>query len=175
MAIKVARPATGFGVSTYVGEIVKGMALTMGHMARNMISGGRRMITVSYPEQKRTMPRGYRGKHRLTLRDDGQVKCVACQMCATNCPANCIKIVAGEHPDPTIEKFPISFSIDLLECVYCGLCVDACPCDAIRMDSGEYAIIGTTREEFVIQKEALMAVQPQYEDERHPLTPKEKK
>ena len=174
MTIKVARPKPSLGVNAYVGEIVKGLALTMKHMVGNVLTGGSRMITVSYPEMKRTMPRGYRGKHRLTLRDDGQVKCVACQMCATNCPAHCIHIVAGEHPDPTIEKYPVSFDIDLLECVFCGLCVEACPCDAIRMDSGEYAIIGTTREEFVIHKDQLMAVQPQYEDERTPKTPKEK-
>lgn len=174
MAIKVARPAHTIGVNSYLGEIVKGLAVTMGHMLTNVVSGGRRMITVSYPERKRTMPRGYRGKHRLTVRDDGQIKCVACQMCATNCPANCIHIVAAEHPDPSIEKFPASFEIDLLECVFCGLCVEACPCDAIRMDSGEYAIIGTDRQEFVITKEQLMAVQPQYEDERSPMTPKQR-
>jgi NADH-quinone oxidoreductase subunit I len=174
MAIKVTRPNKTIGVNTYLGEIVKGLALTMKHMTTNVVTGGSRMMTVSYPEQKRPMPRGYRGKHRLTLRDDGQVKCVACMMCATNCPARCISIVAGEHPDPNIEKFPVSFQIDLLECVFCGMCVEACPCDAIRMDSGEYAIVGTDRKDFIITKDQLMAVQPQYEDERNPRTPKEK-
>lgn len=174
MAVKIKRPKATIGVNTYLGEIVKGLSLTMRHMVANVVVGGKRMITVAYPERKREMPRGYRGKHRLTKRDDGSVKCVACMMCATNCPARCITIVAEEVDDPTIEKRPASFTIDLLECVYCGLCVEACPCDAIRMDSGEYTITGTKREDFIITKEMLLAVEPQYEDERDPRTPKQR-
>jgi NADH-quinone oxidoreductase subunit I len=69
--------------------------------------------------------------------------------------------VAEESPDPTIEKRPARFDIDLLECVFCGMCVEACPVDAIRMDSGIYAIADYKRSNFVITKEELMAVKPQ--------------
>ena len=48
-------------------------------------------------------------------------------MCSTVCPADCITIEGAEHPDPAIEKFPESFTIDLLRCVYCGLCEEALP------------------------------------------------
>ena len=89
-------------------------------------------------------------------RDDGSPRCVACMMCSTVCPADCIKIVAGEHPDPSIEKFPLTFEIDLLRCVYCGLCEEACPCDAIRMDTGIYEIAADSREKFVVDKEFLL-------------------
>ena len=61
------------------------------------------------------------------------LKCVACYLCATVCPAECIYIEAGEHPNPEIEKFPIQFNIDMLRCIYCGFCVDACPEEAIIM------------------------------------------
>ena len=54
-------------------------------------------------------------------------------LCATNCPADCIKITASEHDDPTVEKYPISYEIDILRCVFCGFCEEACPVDAIRM------------------------------------------
>ena len=54
-------------------------------------------------------------------------------LCATNCPAQCIKIKASEHEDPTVEKYAINYEIDILRCVFCGFCEEACPVDAIRM------------------------------------------
>ena len=54
------------------------------------------------------------------------------------------------------EKRPKEFKIDLLECVFCGYCVEACPCDAIRMDTGIFSFTASTREEFVLDKKALM-------------------
>ena len=49
------------------------------------------------------------------------------------------------------------FKIDLLECVFCGYCVEACPCDAIRMDTGIFSFTASKREDFVLDKKALMA------------------
>jgi NADH-quinone oxidoreductase subunit I len=160
---KVPRPKLSFWENTYLLPIFQGMAITFKHFIANLLTGGSKMPTVEYPEQQKVMPEGYRGKHRLTLRDDGQVKCVACQMCATACPAECIHIEAAEHPDPTIEKYPAKFDIDLLRCVYCGYCVEACPCDAIRMDTGIYTIFAQKREDFIIRKEQLMGLSPQAE------------
>ena len=91
------------------------------------------------------------------LRDDGQVRCVACMMCPTVCPAHCITIVAEEAPDGRIEKRPKIFEIDELRCVVCGLCAEACPCDAIRMDTGEHAIPTEKRFDAVLGKADLMS------------------
>ena len=146
---------TNFLESIYLVEVVKGLAVTMKHLVRNVFATDE-MPTMQYPEEKRVYGERFRGRHRLMQREDGTPRCVACQMCSTYCPADCIKIVAAEHPDPTIEKYPLSFDIDLLRCVYCGLCEEACPCDAIRLDTGIYEIAADKREKFVVDKDFLL-------------------
>jgi NADH-quinone oxidoreductase subunit I len=134
--------------------VLKGHWVTLKNLARTLFL--RQASTVQYPEQKRPHSDRYRGVHILTVREDGTPKCVACYMCATVCPAECIHIEAGERPETTIEKYPTRFEIDLLRCVYCGFCVDACPEEAILM-SRENDLVGTTREELIIDRERLMA------------------
>ena len=73
-------------------------------------------------------------------------RCVACLLCATVCPSECITVEAAEDPDPEVQKRPERFSIDLGRCCFCGLCVEACPEDAIRMDTGVIELAETSRE-----------------------------
>ncbi len=155
----VERDVNTMGESVYLVEIAKGLGYTMGKVVQNLI-GIKPGMTVRYPEVAREIPQGYRGKHRLTTREDGSSKCVACMMCATACPAECIHIIPAESEDPDIERYPQRFDIDLLECVFCGLCVEACPVDAIRMDSGVYSLTAFDRESFVVTKEELLQVKP---------------
>ena len=137
-----------------VGPILLGMALTFKNMWQTLVR--RKAATVQFPEQRRSTSGRYRGIHLLTVREDDTPKCVACYMCATACPAECIYIEAGERPEKTIEKYPTRFEIDLLRCVYCGFCVDACPEEAIMM-SRENDLVGTTRAELVIDRDHLIA------------------
>ena len=140
-------------LSAGVAPIVRGMAITFANMIKTLF--GRRYSTIQFPEQKRNSSTRYRGIHVLTQRMDGTPKCVACFMCATVCPAECIFIEAGERPERDIEKYPTRFEIDLLRCVYCGFCVDACPEEAIIM-SRENDLVGTTRAELIIDRDRLM-------------------
>jgi len=151
----------------YLPEILKGLAITNYHFARNLMlhtahmfglaKSRRATTTVQYPEERKHYPDTYRGSHRLTLRPDSSVRCTACFLCATACPAQCIYIEAGEAPDPHVEKYPLRYEIDTLRCIYCGLCVEACPCDAIRMDTYVHPRIwGFDRKDFVETKETLM-------------------
>lgn len=120
----------------YLPGILTGMKLTIGKMAANILSyvrGARKIPTLNYPEEKYEYSPRFKGNHVLTVKKDGSLRCTACMLCATNCPAECITIVAGEHKDKTVEKFPISYEIDILRCVFCGFCEEACPVDAIRM------------------------------------------
>ena len=134
--------------------ILKGHWITLGIFFKSLFR--RQYSTIEFPEKKRNTSGRYRGIHVLTAREDGTPKCVACYMCATACPAECIYIEAGERPEKTIEKYPTRFEIDLLRCVYCGFCVDACPEEAIIM-SRENDLVGTTREELIIDRDRLMA------------------
>lgn len=116
----------------YLPAIFSGMILTFIKMIVNLLNKDK-MLTLNYPEQKYNYSPRFKGNHVLTVKKDGSLRCTACMLCATNCPANCIKIVASEHEDPTVEKYPISYEIDILRCVFCGFCEEACPVDAIRM------------------------------------------
>ncbi|HEX9640898.1 MAG TPA: NADH-quinone oxidoreductase subunit I [Candidatus Krumholzibacteria bacterium] len=141
--------------SLYLVEILKGMGLTISHFIRNVFHPDD-LPTLQYPDEKPEYGPWLRGRHRLMKREDGSPRCVACQMCATICPADCITIVEEDDGRPDVEKAPKSFEIDLLRCVYCAFCVEACPCDAIRMDTGIFEIAADNRAAFIIDKEFLL-------------------
>jgi NADH-quinone oxidoreductase subunit I len=162
----------------YLPELLRGLAITTRHFLRNLFGDrdantdvierkGNLVSTVQYPEEKVKYPEGYRGLHRLVPREDGKPRCVACYMCATVCPAQCIYIEAGEYEnqDPAsesrvIEKFPTQFVIDELRCIVCGLCVDACPKDAIRMDTHTHTPSEYNRQSFVYDIPKLLKGPP---------------
>ena len=155
--IKVANPPDdsnifklGFG---YMWAIIKGLFFTLSVMLKQLF-GFEKSETMEWPEAPVTYGERFKGKHFLTRREDGQVRCTACFLCATNCPAECIHIVAGQHPENEIEKFPIRFEIDILRCVFCGYCEEACPVDAIRLGP-EYAMASTDGDKWVYTKDYL--------------------
>ncbi|MFS4458152.1 NuoI/complex I 23 kDa subunit family protein [Bdellovibrio sp. HCB2-146] len=116
----------------YLPGILGGLAVTMKHLLGNLLNR-KKMMTLNYPEEQYDYSPRFKGNHILTVKKDGALRCTACMLCATNCPAECIKITAAEHNDPSVEKFPIAYEIDMLRCVFCGFCEEACPVDAIRL------------------------------------------
>ena len=147
-----AEPKLGLSERLYLPLITQGLTTTLRHLVA-------KKVTESYPEQEPTLPGNYRGVHRLNRDTNGRVKCVACYMCATACPAHCIDIVAA--PAPTNwndrEKYPETFVIDELRCIYCGMCEEACPVDAIELTT-LYDLTGLSREQMVFDKEKLLSV-----------------
>jgi NADH-quinone oxidoreductase subunit I len=149
-------PQIGFMEALYLPAIAQGIATTVKHMVLG------KATTREYPEVEPTIPANYRGVHRLNRDDHGRVKCVACFLCQTACPANCIEIeaTATDKNDPNWrdrDKYPASFVIDELRCIYCGMCEEACPVDAIELTS-IYDLTGMTREEMIFDKEKLLSV-----------------
>jgi NADH-quinone oxidoreductase subunit I len=142
-------PELGFWEATFVPAIVGGLKTTVGHLIH------RRPVTQEFPEVKPELPPNYRGVHRLNRDEQGRVKCVACFLCATACPARCIDIVAAPAPWPDRDKFPQTFVIDELRCIYCGMCEEACPVDAIELTS-LYDFTGLSRAEMLFDREKLL-------------------
>jgi NADH-quinone oxidoreductase subunit I len=163
--------------SLFVLAVFQGLGTTFRHLLTNFGRDGKNkknIWVVQYPEEKRddrdVLEGGqerstFRGVHRLNRDEDGRVRCVACFMCATACPANCIHIVAEESPWPDREKYPRQFDIDELRCIYCGMCEEACPCDAIEL-TPHYEITGLSRNEMIFDKVKLLEVFDQTVDEK---------
>jgi len=152
----IPEPELGLAGKMYLPLIVQGLTTTWKHLSKSL-SG--ETVTVSYPDEEPQIgnPLIYRGVHRLNKDEQGRVKCVACFLCSTACPAHCIDIIAAPSPWPDREKYPESFHIDELRCIYCGMCEEACPVDAIELTS-LYNLTGRSREEMIFDKEKLLSV-----------------
>lgn len=151
----VTTPKIGLLEQLYVPAIFQGLQTTARHATKALFGDG--VITQQYPEVEPKLPSIYRGVHRLNRDEQGRVKCVACYMCSTACPAHCIDIVAAPSPWPDREKYPETFVIDELRCIYCGMCEQACPVDAIELTT-LYDLTGMTREQMMFDKEKLLGV-----------------
>jgi len=156
--------------AVFLPEVFKGLGTTLKHIVGSAgLTKRKAMKTFEYPEERREdMPveeggahlGNFRGVHRLNRDEDGRVKCVACFMCQTACPAHCIHIEGTESPWDDREKYPIKFDLDELRCIFCGMCEEACPVDAIELTYA-YDIVGMTRNEMIFDKEKLLAVYDQ--------------
>jgi len=139
-------------MNTFI-QIIRGMWMTNKIMFLQMFKI-EKSDTLEWPEQPATYGPRFKGRHFLTKRPDGEVRCTACFLCATACPAECIHIEAGQHDNNSVEKYPVRFEIDILRCVFCGFCEEACPLDAIRLGP-EFVMTGTTERKWVYTKEFL--------------------
>lgn len=147
MAITVKQIDRPTDESTYLKAVATGMKHTLKHLFQPK-------VTVQYPEEKWEIPPRWRGTHRMLTNEEGKAKCVACGLCPTVCPANCIKLVPGE--DEKGNRFPLVFEIDEFRCIFCGYCQEVCPEEAIHVgqhyENSEYS-----REGFVYDLERLTA------------------
>jgi NADH-quinone oxidoreductase subunit I len=158
-------PEMGWYERSYFFEVWRGLRITGGVFLANMwkwVTGRKGALTSYYPEETRAdYAAANRGKHILTRRPDGRPQCVACNMCATVCPAQVIEIDAAFDPDdPAHPKYPSRFEIDYSRCVFCGLCVEACPEDAIRMVKETPDLPGFDRHRMWLTQEELLNWQP---------------
>lgn len=144
----------------YLPAILGGFKVTARHLLRTLFRGG--AVTMEYPEQKWTVPPGYRGAPYLVRDQDGQTKCVSCQLCEFVCPPKAIRITPpgpdGAPADrPNAEKMPREFEINMLRCIFCGFCQEVCPEEAIFLQK-DYSLSGLSRAEMIYNKEKLLSL-----------------
>lgn len=137
----------------YLPAIIGGFKVTLRHFFK-------KKVTMQYPEEKWVVPEGYRGVPYLVKDQEGNTKCVSCQLCEFVCPPKAIKIIppgpAGQLADrPNAEKMPKEFEIDMLRCIFCGFCQEVCPEEAIFLQK-DYSLTGTSRAEMIYNKEKLL-------------------
>ena len=122
--------------------VLRGMGITLKNFAASYLFPRRPdsldtpgMVTVQYPEER--LPEKERFRNFPFLIYDNMpdnLRCVACDICAKECPPKCIYIVREFDKDGKPLKRPAVFDIDFTVCMNCGICEEACPFDAIFMD-----------------------------------------
>ena len=148
----------------YLPAILKGMAITFGHMFK-------KRPTINYPEVKRPFSPVFRGLHILNRDEQGRENCTACGLCAVACPAEAITMEAAERKADEEhlyreEKYAAKYEINMLRCIFCGLCEEACPKDAIYL-SETFAPANFQRKGFIYGKEDLLIPNPVTEPEAY--------
>ncbi len=115
--------------------LIDGMVVT----ARNFVGSyfdKDRLVTVQYPEERVEVPENSRTFPFLVF--DGTpeaMRCVACKICETDCPPQCIYIVMDRDEKGKPLQRPKVFDIDISVCMQCQICVEVCPFEAIKMDN----------------------------------------
>ena len=136
----------------YLPALFGGLKVTLKHFFK-------KKVTMQYPEERWTVPEGYRGAPYLVKDQEERVKCVSCQLCEFVCPPKAITITPpGPTVDPevgNVEKQPREFEINMLRCIFCGYCQEVCPEEAIFLMQ-DYSLTGTSRDEMIYDKEKLL-------------------
>ena len=135
-------------------EVVKGLLITGRHLVVNLFRHTlhylfrlkwvrKGSVTLLYPEERPSLSQRHRSRHRMMFREDGKPRCVACMLCPTICPSDCLFV---EAEDVEGDRYAVRFQVDLSLCCFCGFCVEVCPEDAIRMDTGKLDFVALNRE-----------------------------
>jgi NADH-quinone oxidoreductase subunit I len=161
----VKRDKLTFWERLYLPAILGGFRITLRHFAATLFRGrtaAQQTAGGYYPETPWQVQSGYRGAPYLVSDQEGDTKCVSCQLCEFICPPKAIRITPpgpdGPPADrPNAEKMPREFEINMLRCIFCGLCQEVCPEEAIFLQK-DYSLTGLARGEMIYNKEKLLAL-----------------
>lgn len=121
-------------MSNYITDIyttTKSLVIGMGVTIREFF---KKPITVHYPRELIPVSPNFRGHLELLKKEDGTLKCIACETCAKSCPSSCITITTARSEE-TKKKVLQVFIQDFTRCSLCGICVEVCPVSALEYTS----------------------------------------
>ena len=106
----------------YIPALIKGMFTTLKHIPK-------KKLTVQYPEDPRSVNERndrYRGIHKLTTTEKDEIKCVACFLCATACPAGLhynsgstrTRRMDNQRRIINVKNILMFFEINMLRCIF---------------------------------------------------------
>lgn len=136
--------------------VLRGLGVTLRYLFR-------RPATIQYPEERPRIPPRFKGRHWLTLYEDGDERCVGCELCVIVCPSQAIYVRAAENtPERRVskgERYAEEFQINMLRCIFCGFCEEACPTGAIVLGH-DFELADYSREALIYTKEMLTEPYP---------------
>ena len=160
----VKRPKLTLWERLYLPAVLGGLGVTVRHFVNTLFkhhTAAKETAGGFYPEAPWVVQPGYRGAPYLVRDQDGNTKCVSCQLCEFICPPKAIHITPpgpeSKADRPNAEKMPKEFEIDFLRCIYCGFCQEVCPEEAIFLLK-DYSLTGLTPKDLIYNKEKLLSL-----------------
>lgn len=168
----VERKKLNFFERLYLPALLGGFKVTARHLARTLFgrkTAAKEVAGGFYPETKWLVSDHYRGAPYLVKDQEGNTKCVSCQLCEFVCPPKAIRITppgpGGIYADrPNAEKMPKEFEINMLRCIFCGFCQEVCPEEAIFLKK-DYSLQGVSRNEMIFDKDKLLELGGTHNDQ----------
>lgn len=102
--------------------IIKGMILTL------RTAFFEKNVTLQYPLERKERP--YKGLHELD-----KDTCIACGLCAVNCPVDAIKIKQKVGHEKTRKIEDYEYKVNIGKCIWCGICENVCPKKSLKLTS----------------------------------------
>jgi len=123
-----------------VATIINGLASLLKGLGVTLKEFFTKKVTEQYPDNRSTLtlPDRFRGSLYMPRNEDGSNRCIACSLCATNCPNDTLTLEIETVTDEATGKSKRRlkrYLYNLGSCMYCRLCVNVCPSDAIAFDN----------------------------------------
>jgi NADH-quinone oxidoreductase subunit I len=162
-------------LSTITGAI-KSLGTGMGVTFREYFTP---KITEQYPENRKTtlhVAERHRGRLTMPHDEEGNNKCVACQLCQNVCPNGSITVLFDNVVDENGRKKRVltDYRYDLGDCMFCELCVNICAHDAIKFDNKfENAVFDRSKLVYSLNIKKPASAQPQQPEQNaaQPVAP----